>query len=562
MATTSGTGEDAPSQAPGLQRKKSRMSVMFDEMHHVPHDDEIGVETSWHDLHGGSFHRLSKKHKDHVHRRLSSMGPVAANPTDIKFPSCRLIFTALAFFGFLNIYCLRVNLSVALVAMTKSEHENVTENATDHCGKPIKAKGNETEEHEFEWTSSQQGIILAAFFYGYVTTQIPGGMLAERFGGKLPLLFGIFWTAVLTILTPVITHHGGFIGIVITRVLEGVGEGVTYPSMHAMLSKWAPPQERSKMVTCVYAGAQIGTVIAMPISGLLCQYINWDAVFYFFGALGVVWSVLWFFLTADSPAKHPRIDPKERDYIEQSQGLLAAVKKPRSVPWLSIAKSLPVWAVAIAHFTNNWGYYMLLTCLPTFLKKVLHFDMKSNGLLSGVPYLVMWMFMILSGFVADVVRSKHLLQTTNIRKVFNAVGFIGPAICLVVTGWIECDAAGAVTMIVIAVGVSGISMAGWAVNHLDLAPPFAGTLMGITNGIATIPGFVTPSVVGAFTEGEKGKTPAAWRNAFYVAAGVYLFGTIFYAIFGSGQRQPWALELSEPDKDDEEPAEAESSKKE
>jgi len=36
-----------------------------------------------------------------------------------------------------------------------------------------------------------------------------------------------------------------------------VAQGVTYPSMHAMLSKWAPPQERSKMVTCVYAGNAI-----------------------------------------------------------------------------------------------------------------------------------------------------------------------------------------------------------------------------------------------------------------------------------------------------------------
>jgi len=40
-----------------------------------------------------------------------------------------------------------------------------------------------------------------------------------------------------------------------------------------------------------------------------------------------------------------------------------------------------------------------------------------------------------------------------------------------------------------------------------------------------------------------------------------VFGTIFYAIFGSGQRQPWAVELPEPDKTDEEPAEAEQSKK-
>jgi len=46
------------------------------------------------------------------------------------------------------------------------------------------------------------------------------------------------------------------------------------------------------------------------------------------------------------------------------------------VPWGPIAKSLPFWAVAIAHFTNNWGYYTLLTCLPLYLKNILHFDMK------------------------------------------------------------------------------------------------------------------------------------------------------------------------------------------
>jgi len=49
-------------------------------------------------------------------------------------------------------------------------------------------------------------------------------MIAERFGGKRPLLFGIFWTAVLTILTPIFTRLGGFAGIFVTRLLEGIGE--------------------------------------------------------------------------------------------------------------------------------------------------------------------------------------------------------------------------------------------------------------------------------------------------------------------------------------------------
>ena len=47
------------------------------------------------------------------------------------------------------------------------------------------------------------------------------------------------------------------------------------------------------------------------------------------------------------------------------------------VPWLSFAKSLPLYALAVAHFTCNWGYYTLLTCLPQYFKHILHFDIKS-----------------------------------------------------------------------------------------------------------------------------------------------------------------------------------------
>ena len=56
------------------------------------------------------------------------------------------------------------------------------------------------------------------------------------------------------------------------------------------------------------------------------------------------------------------------------------------------------------------------------------------------------------------------------------IGFIGGAAFLVGTGYVHCNAALAVALIVIAVGVSGISWGGWSVNHLDLAPPYAGAL--------------------------------------------------------------------------------------
>ncbi len=64
-----------------------------------------------------------------------------------------------------------------------------------------------------------------------------------------------------------------------------VCQGVAFPAMHNMWSKWAPPLERSKLTGFSYAGTQAGTVITFPLSALLCDSLGWQAVFYLFGWL-------------------------------------------------------------------------------------------------------------------------------------------------------------------------------------------------------------------------------------------------------------------------------------
>lgn len=68
-----------------------------------------------------------------------------------------------------------------------------------------------------------------------------------------------------------------------------------------------------------FAGANFGTIISLPMSGWLCSlefWGGWPLAFYLFGGLGIVWYVFWLFFIYDSPAVHPRIDPKEKAYIE------------------------------------------------------------------------------------------------------------------------------------------------------------------------------------------------------------------------------------------------------
>lgn len=76
----------------------------------------------------------------------------------------------------------------------------------------------------FEWSEATQGLLLSSFYYGYVLTHIPGGMLAEKYGGKWVLGLGLLSTTICTLVTPVVVKAGGAPALFVLRVIEGLGE--------------------------------------------------------------------------------------------------------------------------------------------------------------------------------------------------------------------------------------------------------------------------------------------------------------------------------------------------
>ena len=56
---------------------------------------------------------------------------------------------------------------------------------------------------EFEWERQIQSTLLASFFYGYIITQIPGGWLADRYGGRRVFGVAMAIACACTLLTPV-----------------------------------------------------------------------------------------------------------------------------------------------------------------------------------------------------------------------------------------------------------------------------------------------------------------------------------------------------------------------
>ena len=129
-------------------------------------------------------------------------------------------------------YAQRVNLSVALVAMVNQNTTNGTRdlNGTcpvdDHDGLELASDSRTSKVldlpvGEFEdWDSFKQSIILGSFFYGYIVTQIPGGILAKRYGGKLLYGLGGLCTSIFTLLTP-LAARWSWKCLVAVRVIEG-----------------------------------------------------------------------------------------------------------------------------------------------------------------------------------------------------------------------------------------------------------------------------------------------------------------------------------------------------
>lgn len=457
--------------------------------------------------------------------------------------SARLNLAVLMFFGFAVVYGLRVNLSVAMVAMVNATDPKPAENSSVVHACPLPPGTENTSDAflqpegipEYPWDSATQGWLLGAFFFGYLCTQIPGGYLSGRYGGSKFLGFGVLGTAGLTLLTPLAAQMGSY-WLFALRALEGFGEGVTFPAMMAMWARWAPPLERSRLMTLSGSGANFGAFVAFPLTGYICQMLGWPAVFYICGGAGCLWSIFWFIFVSEDPRTHPRISEEERDYIVNSIGP-QGTGHGWSVPLASMLLSVPLWAIIITQMCSNWSYYTLLTSLPTYMNIILHFDLKSNGFLSALPYLGGWLFSLLSGVVADLLIEKRVFSVTVVRKLFTLMGALPPAAFLVAVSYAGCDHILTVTFLTLASTTGGASASGVYINQIDIAPRYAGFLLGITNTFGTIPGVMAPIATGYFTEDH---TLAGWRKVFWVAAGINVGGALIYTLFGTGKLQPWA----------------------
>ena len=379
---------------------------------------------------------------------------------------------------------------------------------------------------EFKWDLETQGIILSSFYVGYLIMQVMGGFLADRFGGKVVLGLGVLIWSFFTIATPW-AAFSGMIGLLAARIGMGLGEAVTFPSVYSLITRWFPVHEKAKAVAFNASGIPIGTVFALVVTPIIVSELGWEWAFYLFGLVGVVWYAAWHLVVTNTPAEHPRIAAAEMQFIAANAPATGTVEIP---PMRQFLRNKALWAIIVAHFCNNWTLYVILSWLPKFVNDGLGVAFASVGLIAMLPHLTSFLCLNIAGNIADRLIQRGL-SVTFVRKLMQSIGFGGLAICLLLITTVD-DVWSAIGLLCLGKLFGAAGIGGHSVNHMDIGPRYAGTLMGITNTFATLPGIVAVYITGYILQ-----VSGSWDLVFIATAGVTLFGMVFYLIFGSGERQ-------------------------
>ncbi|XP_049771147.1 putative inorganic phosphate cotransporter [Schistocerca cancellata] len=366
------------------------------------------------------------------------------------------------------VFCLRTDMSVAVVVMANntagnpnikgysleqaladlqksdSDNELIFGNEDDSD-----VDGDMIDEDDYGWSQSETSTILSSFFWGYVVMLAPAGWVADRFDAKNLLSASLILSGILTMITEVAADTGGVVLVCAFRVVMGLSQGFVYPCTHSLLAKWIPPKENYVLGTAVYTGDQLGTVVAMVISGALAQSaVGWPSIFYFFGGLSILWGVMIFWLGGNTPSGHKHISRAELTYIEESRKDVSRERK--------------------------------------------------NGLLSALPYVVNCVLSLSFSWIVNSVQKKLIFNKGALRKVANSIASWLPAATLVALSFIPVeDPTAAVILLTVAIGFNGMTIMGYQMNHIDIAPNFSGLMIGICGSIGTLTSIAAPLYVGA-----------------------------------------------------------------
>ena len=289
---------------------------------------------------------------------------------------------------------------------------------------------------EFGMTNTEAGAVISLFFVGYSVAQIPSGFLVRRFGVRST--FPIFML-LTSLFTGLLGTAGSAFAMKANRLALGLAEAPLPVAILSMLNRWFPPQEKGTAVGIFLAAAKFGPVLVPPIGAVIITAFGWPYVFYSCALPGIVFSLLWYVLVTDEPARNRFVSEGEANHIQSGLrttfgaeaahaaaeprwiGRLDRLVRARVVRPIATAQetfaSPHIWGLATGYFLMSGIITVILSWLPTYLVTVKHFSIMNVGFVASAPFVGGVLGNLVGGWFSDRIVAKRRKPTILISTV-------------------------------------------------------------------------------------------------------------------------------------------------
>ncbi len=383
-------------------------------------------------------------------------------------------------------------------------------------------------QQEFGLDAAQIGLIFSVFFWSYALSQIPVGVVLDRFG-VMPIgrIGAALWSAA-TALTALASGVGG---VITARFLLGIAEAPAFPANAKATGYWFPRSERGLATAIFDSAAKFSNVIGAPLIGLAVVRFGWRGAFWSMAILNFAYFIL-FYLVYRDPSADRRLGAGELDYIRSGGGAVEGAAATSAGAMLGyLLSTRKIWGLTIGFAAYGYSFALFLTWLPGYLVRELHMSILGSAEYTAIPWLVATATdLVIGGWLID-----HLIRRgndeTRVRKTVLVTGML---LGLAVFG-AAFTRNPVVAILWISIALGGLAAAapvGWSIPSLIAPKGGAATVGGIMNFVNNLMGAVAPIVTG-FIVGVTGSF-----NGASLVAGIALVVGIFAYVVLLGRIEP------------------------
>jgi MFS family permease len=351
---------------------------------------------------------------------------------------------------------------------------------------------------ELKLSPTQLGTLLSAFYMAYAAAMVPAGWLADRYGAKMVLGFGVALWSVATFLTGFVNS---FVSLLVLRLLLGLGESPIMPGTSKLIRTRVGSGRTGFANGVIGFGYQIGPAVGTFAGGLLMTCLGWRPVFILFGALSLLWLLPW---------------ARVRINEETSRGRGESAEAPR---FGAILRQRALWGASLGSLGLNYSFFFTLAWLPTYLVKARGFSMDEMAQIAAPAYALSAVTAVIGGLWID--RCTRVEgSSSGAQKWLLVFGYLSSLVAMVGMALLpRNDSIACLYVYELFAGLASPCL--YAAAQIFAGPAATARWVSIQNLCGILPGIVAPALTGALIDAS-----GSYVSAFVVAGTANVIGFI------------------------------------